>query len=424
MVSPRKEWARIRSNSLARNASWMFFGRGLSIGFQALYFILLARLLGSTEYGIYAGVVAMVGIVSIYAPLGSGLTLLRHISPDHSKFAPYWGNALVTVLTLGSLFVGFLIWVVPLLAHSYSWRLVLCVAIGDCLCGQLTDVASRVFMAFEKLRITASLILLTNLLRMVLAGLMLWRLHHATAQQWVIAIVVVSFIGCCLAVTLVTRYYGKPSLSLRLLRQRTGEGFVYALSSSSAGIYNSFDKAMLGHYGMNAANGIYSMAYRVIDLCMIPIDSIHNAAFPRFFQKGVGGVQSTRAYARRILRITAPIGLLLGACLFLAAPVVPHVVGKSFEGSVAALRWLCLLPVLRSLHYSAGDALTGAGHQNLRLGSQVAVAAFNFGVNLYLIPQYGWLGAAWSSLASDGLLAVFNWTGLLRVQAIERASAA
>jgi O-antigen/teichoic acid export membrane protein len=279
-------------------------------------------------------------------------------------------------------------------------------------------------MAFEKLRITASLILLTNLLRMVLAGLMLWRLHHATAQQWVIAIVVVSFIGCCLAVTLVTRYYGKPSLSLRLLRQRTGEGFVYALSSSSAGIYNSFDKAMLGHYGMNAANGIYSMAYRVIDLCMIPIDSIHNAAFPRFFQKGVGGVQSTRAYARRILRITAPIGLLLGACLFLAAPVVPHVVGKSFEGSVAALRWLCLLPVLRSLHYSAGDALTGAGHQNLRLGSQVAVAAFNFGVNLYLIPQYGWLGAAWSSLASDGLLAVFNWTVLLRVQAIERASAA
>jgi len=92
MVSPRKEWARIRSNSLARNASWMFFGRGLSIGFQALYFILLARLLGSTEYGIYAGVVAMVGIVSIYAPLGSGLTLLRHISPDHSKFAPIPGD--------------------------------------------------------------------------------------------------------------------------------------------------------------------------------------------------------------------------------------------------------------------------------------------------------------------------------------------
>jgi O-antigen/teichoic acid export membrane protein len=381
-----------------------------------VYFVLLARLLGSTEYGIYAGAYAMVGILSIYAPLGSGLTLLRHVSPDHSKLAYYWGNALVTTMTLGSLFVGLLVWVVPHLAHSYSWRLVLCVAIGECLCGQLTEMASRVFMAFEKLRTTASLLFLINLLRMVLAGFLLWRLHHATAQQWVIAVVAVSFIGSCLALTLVTRYYGKPSLSLRLLRHRTGEGFVYALSSSSAGIYNNFDKAMLGHYGMNAANGIYSMAYRVIDLCMIPIDSIHNAAFPRFFQKGVDGVQSTRTYARRILRLTAPIGLLLGACLFLAAPVIPHVVGKSFGESVAALRWLCLLPVLRSLHYSAGDALTGAGRQNLRLGSQTAAAAFNFGINLYLIPQYGWLGAAWSSLATDGLLAIFNWTVLLSIK--------
>ena len=400
----------------------MFLGRGLSIGCQAVYFVLLARLLGSAEYGIYAGAYAMVGIVSIYAPLGSGLTLLRHVSPDHSKFALYWGNALITTLTLGSLFVGLLIWAVPHLAHSYSAGLVLCVGIGECLFGQLTEMASRVFMAFERLRITASLLLLINLLRMVLAGLLLWRVHHATAQQWVIAIVTVSFIGCCLALTLVTRYFGKPVFSLRLLRQRTGEGFVYALSSSSAGIYNNFDKAMLGHYGMNAANGVYSMAYRVIDLCMIPIDSIHNAAFPRFFQKGVDGVQSTRAYARRILRLTAPVGLLLGACLFLAAPVIPHVVGKSFGEGVAALRWLCLLPVLRSLHYSAGDALTGAGHQNLRLGSQAAAAAFNFGINLYLIPQYGWQGAAWSSLATDGLLAIFNWTVLLGVETRVQAS--
>jgi len=65
---------------------------------------------------------------------------------------------------------------------------------------------------------------------------------------------------------------------------------------------------------------------------------------------------------------------------------------------------------------SAGDALTGAGHLNLRVGIQAMAAAFNFGVNLYLIPHYGWLGAAWSSLATDGLLAIFNWTALLTVR--------
>jgi O-antigen/teichoic acid export membrane protein len=37
---------------------------------------------------------------------------------------------------------------------------------------------------------------------------------------------------------------------------------------------------------------------------------------------------------------------------------------------------------------------------------QIVVAIFNILVNLWIIPAYSWRGAAWSSLASDGLLAV------------------
>ena len=61
------------------------------------------------------------------------------------------------------------------------------------------------------------------------------------------------------------------SFSLALLRLRTGEGFVDALSYSTACISDNIDKAMLGHYGMNAANGIYSMAYRAIDMATVPL---------------------------------------------------------------------------------------------------------------------------------------------------------
>jgi O-antigen/teichoic acid export membrane protein len=36
------------------------------------------------------------------------------------------------------------------------------------------------------------------------------------------------------------------------------------------------------------------------------------------------------------------------------------------------------------------------------------VAVINFLLNLWWIPAYGWIGAAWSSVASDGLLALIN----------------
>ena len=407
-----EEWRRIRSSSLAHNAGWMFMGQSLSIICQGVCFILIARLLGTTEYGIYAGAVAMVSILSQYSPLGFSYVLVRYVSQNPKNFAVYWGNVLVTTFSFGSLLVGLLTWGGPHWAHSYFWVMVLCIAVGDCLCVQLATAAGQVFLSFEKLRITAIVSLLVNLLRVLLAGFMLWRLHHATARQWALAALVVSCTAASLAMILVTRRYGAPIFSPQVWRQRIGEAFVFALSYSTEGVYNNIDKAMLGHYGMNAANGIYTMAYRVIDLCMIPIISIHNAAFPRFFRKGLEGVQGTGAYARRILKGTVPMVLLLVPIMFLAAPVIPYLLGNGFKESASALRWLCLLPFFRCFHWSAGDALTGAGHQKVRLSMQGLAAGFNFAANLYLIPRYSWLGAAWSSLATDGLLAALNWTAL------------
>ena len=413
MARWRKEWRSICQSPLARNAGWMFLGQGLSVICQVGYFIFLARLLGTTEYGIYVGAVAMVSILSQYSPLGSHSVFLRYVSPDPKNFALYWGNVLVTTVTLGSLFVTLLTWAGPHIAHSYSWAMLLCVALGDCFCAQLTVAAGRVFQAFEKMSITAGLSFLVNLLRTLLAGLMLWRLHRGTAREWAIAALIVSAIATCTALALVTRLYGKPAFSMRLLRQRLSEGFVFALSYSTTGIYNDIDKAMLGHYGMNAANGIYTMAYRVIDVCTMPIVSIQGAAFPRFFRKGVDGVRSTAEYSVRIVRRTAPLALLSAVTMLLAAPIIPHLLGKGFGESVLAVRWLCLLPLFRSFQLSAGDAVTAAGHQKTRLGGQAAAAAFNFGINLYLIPHYSWRGAAWSSVATDGMLAIFNWIVLL-----------
>src|ERR1035438_1469054 len=238
-----KEWRRIYSSSLARNAGWVLAGQGLSIFCQGAYFIILARLLGSTEYGIYVGALAMVSIVSQYSSFGSYLVFLRYVCPDPKNFALYWGNVLVTTLTLGSLFVGLLTWLGPHIAHSYPWGMLLCVAIGDCICAQLALAASRVFLAFEKMRVTAGLSLLVNLLRTLLAGFLLWRLHHATARQWVVAALIVSTVAAVTALVLVTRFYGKPAFSVNLLRRRIGEGSIFALASSTDSIYYYLDKA-------------------------------------------------------------------------------------------------------------------------------------------------------------------------------------
>lgn len=411
---------RFRKGTLARNAGWMFLGQGLTFFVQAAYFILLARLLGSQQYGIFVGAIAAVSIASQYSSLGSGWVLLRHVSQDRRKFPEYWGNTILTTLVVG-------FGIVLILKLFGNWiigpsgaSVIVLIALGECVCARLSECAGQAFQAFENLRWTATLTALTSVVRLLTVAIMILMLHHASVKQWAVAWVAVSFVSVLVAVGTVSVRLGRPKFRPSLLGASAAEGLGFSFACSTTVVYNDVDKAMLSHYGMSAANGTYSMAYKLIDISCVPIRSLHSAALPRFFKKGSGGVTGSIGFAIRILQKTLPYALVAAALMFLFSGFIPRIVGKSFENSVTALRWLCLLPALRSLHLSAGDSLTGAGYQRYRTACQVSAAALNFGLNLFMIPAFSWRGAAWSSLATDGLLAAANWIVLSLVAKRER----
>jgi O-antigen/teichoic acid export membrane protein len=380
---------------------------------QSIYFIAIARLLGNYEYGILVGAAATVGLVSQYASIGSGFVFLRYVSHDHGRFREFWGRILSITLVFGTVIV-LILWAIK------SWLLPACpayvlltTAVGDCIGSQMVACCSQVFQAYERMKVSTLFGLIVNVLRALVAALLLGTIHHASAVVWTGSSLVISMLAAIVAIIIVFHNLGRPIFRFRSIVAYLWEGLIFSVSGSTGAVYNDIDKSMLGHYGMNAANGVYTMAYRIIDFAFMPIRSIHTAAFPRFFKLGTAeGISTTESYARRLLRRTAVIGLVGAAALMVTAPLIPHVVGQGFTQSVSALRWLCLIPFFRCFHLSAGDALSGAGYQSMRLLNQALAASFNFCLNLYLIPHYSWLGAAWASLATDGGLAVLNWTML------------
>ena len=404
---------RARQSLLLRNAAWLFAGQGFSLVAQGCYFVILARLLGTKQYGLLAGAVALVAVVSQYSSLGSGIVLLRYVSSDPSRFRSYWGNVLMSILLLGIFLTGVITLSGRWLVGPASVPLLFPIAVGDCLFQQLSTCAGQVFQAFEMMKFSAALSLFNNLARCLLAAALLVMVGRASAWQWAVGSLAVSALAACLAFVTVTRFFGLPSFSPSLLMRRFAEGSVFAVSGSTTAIYNDIDKVVLSRFGMNQANGIYSMAYRLINIGTMPITSVASAAFPRFFREGAKGVAATIPLARQLLKRTAVVGIVISAAMFLTAPLIPHLVGKSYAESVSALRWLCLLPFFRCFHLSAGDAIAGAGHQRFRLFSQSIAAAGNLLLNLYLVPRYSWLGAAWASLATDGALGVMNWIALI-----------
>ena len=401
----------------------MFLGLGANAVLQAATFILLARLLGVTEYGVFAGVSALVSTVAPYSALGAQMIFMRYVSADRGSAPIYWGNTLaISAVTTVVLAVALGIAGQRLFGASVI-GLVIVLVIANCFALQVTNSASVVFQTFERLRPTAWLRTLRNVLRIAAIGGLMIYVHHATAFQCSIAILIASALAALLAVVWIGKTIGAIRFSPTLIFRRFWEGIGFAVAGSAQSVYNDIDKMMLSHYGMNAANGIYTFAYRVADLATIPVNSIDSASLPRYFSLNKEGLTMVARMARKIVPIGILTGLACGAITLLASPLAVRVVGHGFAGALPIFRWLCWLPAIRSVHQLAGGVLTATGLQNYRTAAQIVVAALNLGLNTLWIPSHGWLGAAWASLTSDGALAALNLLLVLGVVIRHRRSA-
>ena len=77
----------------------------LSSGLGAVYYLLLARLLGPAQYGLFSIVIAAMGVVLPLADLGLGQSLIRFVSANKTdrKYFPFVNLALKTKLVSGAI---------------------------------------------------------------------------------------------------------------------------------------------------------------------------------------------------------------------------------------------------------------------------------------------------------------------------------
>jgi O-antigen/teichoic acid export membrane protein len=409
----------MREEGLRRSSLWMISGQLISIALQAAYFVLMGRTLGSREYGAFVGVVALVNVLSQFSSLGMEMILVRDISRDREAFAVTWGKALRVTL------YGFLI----LLAVAMTFgrfvlrpelrMLVPWIALSDGLLGKAVQLAGRAFQGAGQLRETAKLTTFVNLGRAVLAGALYTYAHswsgHPDAYTWARIYWLSPLVVAAVALWTVTTDLGWPRWG-RLSLEELSEGFSFSLSGSSISVYNDIDKTFLVSLGQTYAAGIYAAAYRVVDVASAPLYGIYAAATPRLFREGGKSVHDADAFTKRLMRRTVPYGIAIGGALYACSGLLPRLFGPSFQGSVIVLRWLCLLPLLRVLHYSWGTTVTASASQWNRTATQLGAAGLNLFLNFLLIPRWSWHGAAIASLLTDGSLALSSRFVLWRIQ--------
>ena len=392
---------------LARNTLWMILGQGVRILVQFAYFVLIARILHREGYGAFAGAVALVAVLAPFAGWGSGNLLVKNVARDGDTFPRYWGRVLVisamsgSLLTLLALLLAWLI-----LPPEVSLWVVLWVAVADLLFTRVLEAACQAFQAVHRLFKTAALSILYSVTR--LGGvLILLRLHDGDLLiSWSLLYLGATVVAALISIAWVSLELGMPSFDMRGWRAEFGEGFYFASSFSAQRIYMDSDKALLTRLGSLDAAGIYTAASRIVEVAFIPVFALLAAAYVRFFTSGQRGVHGTWELSRKLLPYALAYAVAAGIGLYLLAPLIPWLLGADFSESVAAIRWLAVVPLLMTLHRFAADSLTGAGWQAKRTHIEFGAAAINVLLNVALVPAFSWHGTAWVTIVTELLLIV------------------
>lgn len=406
----------IVGGSLRKNTIWTTVGQLSTVGLQAVYFIMISRSLGSYDYGLFVGVYSLVAILSPYSTLGFGMVILRDVSRDPECLSATWGKALSMLCLGGVMITLFVVAASRLVFHINLIGITFFIAVSEVFCARAVELAAQAFQARHQMAWTARLNALMGLARMLAAlCLSLYCRYmgiHATVLLWTMIYSAFSLLSALLALWIVHCLLVQPRWS-RISRQECSDGLGFALSSSSFSIYNDIDKTMLASYGFIGAAGTYAAAYRIIEVATAPVRALYTAAMPRIFQQGATGSKKLVPFVLRLLKYSTFYAVAAFAFLIWSAPAISRLLGRSFAGSVPAIRMLALIPLLRCFHYSAGNAISGCTSQWYRTASQIFAAVLNVVLCMLWLPHWSWKGAALASLITDGSLGVINWTTFL-----------
>jgi len=199
--------------------------------------------------------------------------------------------------------------------------------------------------------------------------------------------------------------------NLGALRMMVSQAPVFALSAVCATLYWRIDVFLLSKLRTLTEVGLYTAAYRVLDLAILLPQSLCHALFPGMAADPAGeAARRARALAWLGL-LTIPVALAVTAVAF---PLLGLLFGSAIAPAAPTLSILIWTAVPYAWSRYFAHLLVAAGRQRTDLAINAAILAVNTGMNLAAIPRHGGKGAAVVTLATALLYGAAQFACLRR----------
>jgi O-antigen/teichoic acid export membrane protein len=185
---------------------------------------------------------------------------------------------------------------------------------------------------------------------------------------------------------------------------------VMGFASLMSLIYDQIDVVMLKYFRADAELGTYVASYALMTMAMSFLPILGQVFLPLLSGSAGQNPNAEKRYLRWFSNATIGLALPIAVGGFiLAVPLTRFVFGSQYSGSGVLFRWLMLTMITGPAASYCGAQLIPNGREKKYLVAVLAGAAANVVLNLFLIPRYGALAAAFTTAFSQGVVAVMNY---------------
>lgn len=398
---------------LARSTILGIFWQGMRVSIQALWVIAIARLLGPSGYGTFAGISGLANAMGGLVGLGLGLVMYRDVARVPAVFGDRWRKTIVVSVVTGILFGTAFLLLGKDLGGYAGMQTVLAIVISELLFFPIVTAACFAFAAHERMGWAVALPALLGGTRLIAVAAFYWLDASWSLADYVWFHTAATASFACIAVILVhvlLRPVAVP-FSLRLHDLRDGLGFSAVWATGNA--LSSLDKALVLRLSGSEIAGVYSSAYRFATILAVPMDALVTAAMPRLF-RGSDGTTLQQQLVARLLWITLAYGVLAGCVLWLAAELLPWLLGEDFAAATRAAQFMGLLLPCLGMRVLGGNILMAIGLKTERVLIECGGLVFLVLTGIWLLPRLGLDGALIMVISTEIFLCVATWIVVLR----------
>lgn len=395
---------------IARGTIRTTFVLGLYLLVQAGTLLLVARMLGPQQFGIFAGMAALAVMLGTLSTFGTNIVLLGEVAKAPSRrwlILPY--AIPTTIIFGGTLLVIFLaVCLLALRIPSASWLVLLTIGVTELCLQPLFSLTVYEHHGLGRIARSQLLKVLPLVLRLVVAaGLFLAHPTNPLAA-YAYAYPLISLVALVLAVR--TLPSGWPALKQwrlpRFTELRNAAG--YATQAMTASGPEELDKTLATKLLPLATAGVYAVGARIIVAATLPVNAMLASAMPRLFREGQDRAGRSRRLLLWVLGATLAYLLATTLALWLIAPLFGWLFGAKYHHLDQIVRWLCLAVPGLALRMVTGTILMTLGRPWVRVGFEITGLAVLAGTSVALTAQIGALGMPLSLAISEWTMAIIG----------------